>query len=306
MPELPDLTIYIDALNERLQGATLEAAVVNSPFLLRTVAPPLADIAGQKLIEIRRQGKRICFGFANDHWMVVHLMIAGRFQWLDKSARPRKRRSLANFEFSSGTLTLTEAGSKRRASLHCYNSGHAMLSGDRGGLEIFDITLQQFGERLQLRNHTLKRALSDPTLFSGIGNAYSDEILHHARISPIRQSQKMDGGEVAVLFNSCQIVLSNWIDALKTHYGQKFPTKVTAFREGMAVHGRYRQPCPVCNTLVQRIRFANNETNYCPRCQTGGKLLADRSLSKLLKKDWPKNIDELEELYAVSNPATLK
>ncbi len=301
MPELPDITLYVDALIDIVRGSELDSIHIASPFLLRTVEPTVEQFTGRTLVEVRRLGKRICFGFDNNHWLVVHLMIAGRFQWQDKNAKPRKAKYLVAFKFSTGTLSLTEAGTRRRASLHCFDSETTMLSQDRGGLELFDITQQQFAERLQLRNHTLKRALSDPTLFSGIGNAYSDEILHHARLSPIRQSQKMDSAEIAVLFDSCKAVLSHWIDALKAHYGEKFPLKVTAFRDGMAVHGRYQQPCPVCSTLVQRIRFANNETNYCPRCQTNGKLLADRSLSKLLKKDWPKSIDELEEKQATDN-----
>ena len=301
MPELPDITIYINALRERVLGVTLKQVTLTNPFVLRTVCPSLDKFTNVPLVDIRRLGKRICFGFKNDHWIVIHLMIAGRFQWLPQEARAGKKKSIASFEFSTGKLLLTEAGSKRRASLHCFDSESKMQTQDRGGLEIFDITQQQFSERLQIRNHTLKRALSDPTLFSGIGNAYSDEILHHARLSPCRQSQKMDDGEIEILFDSCQSVLSHWIDILKAHYEQKFPVKVTAFREGMAVHGRYRLPCPVCKTLVQRVRFANNETNYCPRCQTGGKLLADRSLSRLLKADWPKSIDELEELQTTTN-----
>jgi len=300
LPELPDITLYIDALNERVMHATLKEVLLSSPFLLRTVSPPLEDFKNLSLIEIRRLGKRICLRFEDDHWMVIHLMIAGRFQWQPQKteypkARKRNLKSLASFVFSTGTLVVTEAGSKRRASLHCFNSESGVQSQDRGGLELFDITPQQFRERLQIRNRTLKRALSDPALFSGIGNAYSDEILHHARLSPIRQSQKMDNSEIDSLFESCQTVLSNWIDVLKKLNDQQFPVKVTAFREGMAVHGRYQLPCPECNTLIQRVRFANNETNYCPRCQTGGKLLADRSLSRLLKADWPKSIDELEE-----------
>lgn len=304
MPELPDINLYIDALHERIQSAKLEHVSLGSPFLLRTVEPPLSSFTDVRVTRLRRLGKRICIEFENKHWLVFHLMIAGRFLWTDKTAKPSKRKSLATLEFSTGSLLLTEAGSKRRASLHCFDSLSTMLSQDRGGLEIFDITLAQFSERLQLRNHTLKRALADPTLFSGIGNAYSDEILHHACLSPVRLTQKMDSTEIATLFNSCHFVLTHWTDALRAHYGNKFPTKVTAFREEMAVHGKYRQPCPVCSTLVQRIRFANNETNYCPRCQTKGKLLADRSLSKLLKKDWPTNIDELEEKQATSQNST--
>lgn len=296
MPELPDINLYIDALQKRLQGAALESINFGSPFLLRTVEPTVEDICGQCIRDIRRIGKRIAIQFDNDHWMVIHLMIAGRFQWIDAGGKLPKRKSLAQYNFDTGHLLLTEAGSKRRASMHLFANEAAMLGVDRGGLELQQISLSAFSERLTLRNHTLKRALTDQSLFSGIGNAYSDEILHHAGLSPIKQTQKMTETEIEVLFASCNHILAVWIEKLRTEHGDKFPSKVTAFKKDMAVHGRYQQPCPVCETSVQRIRYASNETNYCPRCQTDGKVLADRSLSKLLKKDWPKTIEELEEV----------
>lgn len=295
MPELPDITLYIEALSSRLQGAVLQSVTLGSPFLLRTVTPPLDDITNHSLKEIHRIGKRIGFQFDHGHCMVVHLMIAGRFQWVDAGTKIPKRKSIAQFDFDHGTLLLTEAGSKRRASLHLFASVKDMMTIDRGGLEINDINLQKFSERLTLRNHTLKRALIDQSLFSGIGNAYSDEILHHAQLSPIKQTQKMDAAEISALFKSCSYILAHWTNKLRTETGQNFPVKVTAFKDDMAVHGRYQKPCPVCETQVQRIRYASNETNYCPRCQTDGKVLADRSLSRLLKKDWPKTIEELED-----------
>lgn len=299
MPELPDITLYIEALSSRLQDATLQSVTLGSPFLLRTVTPALDDISNQKLHSIHRIGKRIGFQFDNNHCMVIHLMVAGRFQWTDAGGKIPKRKSLAQFNFDRGTLLLTEAGSKRRASLHLFTTVKEMMTVDRGGLEIADINLQEFSSRLTLRNHTLKRALTDQSLFSGIGNAYSDEILHHANLSPIKQTQKIADAEISKLFNSCQTILKLWTIKLATEAGQKFPAKVTAFKEDMAVHGRYQKPCPVCGTLVQRIRYASNETNYCPRCQTDGKILADRSLSRLLKKDWPKTIEELEDITPI-------
>lgn len=303
MPELPDITLYIEALSSRLQGATLQSVVLGSPFLLRTVTPTVDDITSQKLKSIHRIGKRIGFQFDNNHCMVIHLMIAGRFQWADPGGKIPKRKSLAQFNFDYGTLLLTEAGTKRRASLHLFDSVNAMMAVDRGGLEIADINLQQFKQRLTLRNHTLKRALTDQSLFSGIGNAYSDEILHHAYLSPIKQTQKMDDSEISALFDSCKSIIKKWTDKLIAETGQSFPTKVTAFKEDMAVHGRYQKPCPVCDTKIQRIRYASNETNYCPRCQTEGKVLADRSLSRLLKKDWPKTIEELEDSKPITGPS---
>lgn len=295
MPELPDITIYIEALSARLQGATLEKITLGNPFFLRTVAPATDSICRQPVKEIRRIGKRLAFRFENDHWMVIHLMIAGRFQWIDKDGKIPKRKSIAQFNFDHGTLLLTEAGSKRRASMHLFENESAMLCVDRGGLEISSINLAQFSERLTLRNHTLKRALTDQSLFSGVGNAYSDEILHHAKLSPVKQTQKMSDEEIAALFYSCKTILSHWTEKLRDEAGEKFPSKVTAFKKEMAVHGRYQLPCPECGTQVQRIRYSSSETNYCPRCQNNGKLLADRSLSRLLKKDWPKTIEELED-----------
>lgn len=292
---MPDIEIYIEALALRLDKATLVQTTLGNPFLLRTVTPAINEFENRQLTELRRIGKRIAFGFDNNKWLVIHLMIAGRLQWVDSGKKVPARKSLASFEFDTGHLLLTEAGSKRRASLHLFTNEQDMLSIDRGGLEICSIDEDQFHERLTLRNHTLKRALTDQSLFSGIGNAYSDEILHHAKLSPVLQTHKMDKQQVDGLFTSCKYILNHWTESLRAEIGDAFPKKVTAFKEAMAVHGKYQQPCPVCETKVQRIRYANNETNYCPRCQTGGKLLADRSLSRLLKKDWPKTIEALEE-----------
>ena len=295
MPELPDIEVYTQALRPRIQNHTLLDIKLSNPFLLRTVTPALDEFKNRKLTEIRRIGKRIALGFDNQHWQVLHLMIAGRLQWIDTGQKIPARKSLLTLEFSSGHLLLTEAGSKRRASLHLFASEAEMKTLDRGGLEVLKITEDQFKERLQIRNHTLKRALTDQSLFSGIGNAYSDEILHSANLSPILQTQKMDDDQIAKLHNSCVSTLQHWKKTLLEETGDGFPKKVTAFKKDMAVHGKFGQPCPVCDTTVQRIRYASNETNYCPRCQTNGKLLADRSLSKLLKKDWPKTIEALEE-----------
>ncbi len=302
MPELPDITVYIDALKHRLPNATLSRVVIGNPFFLRTVTPAVDDICGNQLIDIRRIGKRLAFQFEQDNWIVIHLMVAGRFQWVEKTKKIPGRKCIAQFYFDTGTLLLTEAGSKRRASMHLFSNMQDMLSVDRGGLEIADISVQQFSQRLTLRNHTLKRALTDQALFSGIGNAYSDEILHHARLSPVVQTQKMNEEEIHSLYRSCTFVLDYWLTALRKEYSDKFPLKVTAFKEGMSVHGRYQQPCPVCRTQIQRIRYASNETNYCPRCQNHGKMLADRSLSRLLKKDWPSTIEELEENQMAREP----
>lgn len=295
MPELPDIQIYIESLERRLIKKKLVEVKFNSPFLLRTVEPAIEEFIGQPLLKLRRIGKRIAFGFNNDHWLVIHLMVAGRLQWADAGKKLPARKSLASFEFESGHLLLTEAGSKRRAALHLFASAEDLQQLDRGGLEILDITEKQFKDRLTVRNHTLKRALTDQSLFSGIGNAYSDEILHHARLSPVLQTQKMDSAAIRQLFISCQTILKQWTDTLRAETGINFPKKVTAFKPAMTVHGKYQQACLVCGTGIQRIRYASNETNYCPRCQTGGKLLADRSLSRLLKKDWPKSIEALEE-----------
>ena len=295
MPELPDIQIYIEALTKRINNKKLISVKFGNPFLLRTVEPGVDAFHQQSLVEVRRIGKRIALGFKNNHWLVIHLMIAGRLQWIDAGKKIPARKSLALFEFETGHLIFTEAGTKRRAALHLFASESDMLSLDRGGLELFDITEEQFTNRLVSRNHTLKRALSDQSLFSGIGNAYSDEILHHAQLSPVQLTQKMDTEDINRLYASCRHILKFWTDTLRDKAGETFPKKVTAFKPGMAAHGRYLKPCPVCNTKIQRIRYASNETNYCPRCQTNGKLLADRSLSRLLKKDWPKTIEALEE-----------
>ena len=295
MPELPDIELYIEALRPRIQNNKLLDIKLGNPFLLRTVTPGINDFNNRKLIELRRIGKRIALGFDNGHWQVLHLMIAGRLQWIDANKKLPARKSLLTLEFTSGHLLLTEAGSKRRASLHLFANEADMLTLDRGGLEIFEITEDQFKERLQIRNHTLKRALTDQSLFSGIGNAYTDEILHNAKLSPILQTHKMDDEQISSLYSSCNSTLQDWKQTLLEEAGNTFPKKVTAFKKDMAVHGKYGQPCPACDTKVQRIRYASNETNYCPRCQTDGKLLADRSLSRLLKKDWPKTIEALEE-----------
>jgi len=299
MPELPDIEAYIAALNTRVLKKPLLKITIGNAFLLRTVAPGVAEFENKQLTQLRRIGKRIAMGFENDHWLVIHLMIAGRLQWADSDKKLPARKSLANFEFSTGHLMLTEAGSKRRASLHLFASESDMQVLDRGGQEVLTSNEHQFKQRLVLRNHTLKRALTDQSLFSGIGNAYSDEILHHAQLSPILQTQKMDAVQIQRLYKSCQSILKHWSEVCLQETGDNFPKKVTAFKKDMAVHGKYQQPCPVCSTQIQRIRYASNETNYCPRCQTNGKLLADRSLSRLLKKDWPKTIEALEETEPV-------
>ena len=287
MPELPDLAAYLDSLAQRVAGRRLVALRIASPFLLRTAVPPITTVEGRKVIGLRRLGKRIVFAFEGELFLVLHLMIAGRLQWPAKKGR----NTLAIFEFEDGTLSLTEAGTKRRASLHLVQGEAALKAMDPGGIEVFSSSFEQFRERLLGENHTLKRALTDPRLFAGIGNAYSDEILHRARLSPISHTRSLKEEEVERLHGATLAVLKEWIARLRT---DKFPEKVTAFRPEMAVHGRYRQPCPVCGSPVQRIVYAENETNYCARCQTGGKILADRALSRLLKKSWPRNIDELE------------
>ncbi len=296
MPELPDITVYIDCLRPRIVGERLAAVRLNNPFLLRTVDPPVKAVAGRSVEQIKRLGKRIAIGVEGEVHLVLHLMIAGRLHWKDQGAKLAGRTSLAAFDFSSGTLVLTEAGSKKRASLHIVAGEAALQLHHRGGLEPLDASLAEFTRALAATNHTVKRALTDPRLFSGIGNAYSDEILHRARLSPVRWTRHLDAGETKRMYDACQSVLSEWIDRLRAEVGDGFPRKVTAFREGMAVHGRYRQPCPDCGTEVQRVAYASNETNYCPRCQTGGRILADRSLSRLLKGDWPRTIEELEAI----------
>jgi formamidopyrimidine-DNA glycosylase len=295
MPELPDITVYIEALETRVLGRRLVRIAISSPFLLRSIEPRPDACVGRRAVAIRRIGKRIAIGFEDDHWLVLHLMIAGRLHWFAPlQARRSKRPLLAAFEFESGTLTLTEAGSKRRASLHVVHGAEALAALDRGGIEIATLDPAAFAARLQSENHTLKRALTDPRLFSGIGNAYSDEILHRARLSPLALTGSLSPDELQRLYVATNAVLDEWTERLRREAGQVFPERVTAFREGMAVHGRYDQPCPVCGTRVQRIRYAENETNYCPRCQTAGRVLSDRSLARLLKDDWPRTIEELE------------
>jgi formamidopyrimidine-DNA glycosylase len=294
MPELPDVTVYLEALQSRLLGQTLERAALKNPFLLRTADPPLQSCEGHRVVALRRLGKRIAIGFDNDHWLLIHLMIAGRLHWYDKSHKGTVRAALLALQFTNGTLTLTEAGTKRRASLHVLQNAAQLADHDRGGMEVLGADREAFRERLSRTNHTLKRALTDPTILSGVGNAYSDEILHSARLSPTLQTRYLSDAEWQQLYDATQATLVDWIERLRTDAAGAFPEKVTAFRKDMAVHGRYGKPCPVCGTAIQRIRYAENETNYCPRCQTGGKLLADRSLSRLLKDDWPKTIEALE------------
>lgn len=294
MPELPDVTVYIEALNERVRGQVLEQVRLASPFVLRSIAPPLSAVSGKRIREVRRLGKRIVFAFEEELFLVIHLMISGRLHWKEKGAKIPGRLGLAAFDFGSGTLTFTEASSKKRASLHVTQGEASLAEFDRGGLEVMDATLEQFREALFRENHTLKRSLTDPRLFSGIGNAYSDELLHRARLSPMKLTQKLTDEEVAALYDATRATMRDWTERLRADAGDEFPEKVTAFRDDMAVHGKYRKPCPDCGTLVQRIVYAENEANYCPRCQTGGRLLADRALSKLLKDDWPKTVDELE------------
>ena len=295
MPELPDVTVYIEALDARISGARLEGVRLASPFVLRSVDPPLADAFGRDVIGVSRLGKRIVIALGGDLFLVVHLMIAGRLHWKSAGARPPGKIGLAAFDFSTGTLTMTEAGTKRRASIHLLRGGDALREFDRGGLEVFDADLPSFRAALARESHTLKRALTDPGILSGIGNAYSDEILHRARLSPVKLTAQLSDEETARLFDACRETLADWIDRLRADAGATFPEGVTAFRPDMAVHGRYGKPCPVCSSPIQRIVRADNETNYCARCQTGGRLLADRALSRLLKKDWPRTLEELED-----------
>jgi formamidopyrimidine-DNA glycosylase len=295
VPELPDVTVYIEALETRIRGHVLERVSLASPFLLRTAEPPLANVYGQRVGALRRLGKRLAIGFENDHWLILHLMIAGRLHWFARATKRSGRRGLAQFEFDNGTLTLTEAGTQRRASLHVVRGAEGLRAHERSGLEVLEAPADAFARRLRRANHTLKRALTDPQLFSGIGNAYSDEILHAARLSPVVLTQKVTDEEVARLRAATVDVLTRWIARLRAESAGQFPEGVTAFREGFAVHGRFGKPCPVCGTKVQRIRYASNETNYCPRCQTAGRILADRSLSRLLKDDWPRSIEEMEK-----------
>jgi len=294
VPELPDITVYIEALEKRILGQTLEQVRIASPFLLRTAAPPPSSTEGQRVRELRRLGKRIAIGLENDIWLVLHLMIAGRLHWKKRGAKVSPPRGLAAFDFPNGTLLWTEAGSKKRASLHLVAGESGLATLDPGGLEVLTADLAMFANVLTSANHTLKRALTDPRLFSGIGNAYSDEILFEARLSPLALTQKLKPEEIERLFHAARATLAQWTDRLRQEAPDGFPEKVTAFREGMAVHGRYKQPCPRCGSKIQRIRYASNETNHCPGCQTGGRLLADRSLSRLLREDWPGTPEELE------------
>jgi formamidopyrimidine-DNA glycosylase len=296
MPELPDIVVYIEALEPRILGQKLERVRLASPFLLRTVTPPIQDVHGHTVSRLHRVGKRIAIGLENDCWLVLHLMIAGRLHWEKPGATLGRRTALAAFDFPHGSLVLTEAGSRKRASLHVVGSEEELKALDPGGLEILDTGCDAFASRLTLENHTLKRALTDPRLFSGIGNAYSDEILHAAMLSPVALTGRLTSEEIARLYEATRATLQHWTAELRREAGGGFPEKVTAFREGMAVHGRFGMPCPRCGAKVQRIRYADNETNYCARCQTSGKLLADRSLSRLLKQDWPRTLEELEGL----------
>ena len=294
MPELPDVLLYIEALKSRVLGQTLEHVRLASPFVVRSVKPPISAIAGRKVIALRRLGKQIVFEFEGELFLVIHLMIAGRFQWKPRGARVPGKLGLAAFDFPSGTLLLTEAGSKKRASLHVVEGESNLAAFDRRALEVLDSTLENFRDVLTRENHTLKRSLTDPRLFSGIGNAYSDEILHRARMSPMKLTFKLTADEIARLHAAVKSTLSEWIDRLQAESATGFPSKVTAFRPQMAVHGRYGQPCPICGSPVQRIVYADNECNYCATCQTEGRLLADRAMSRLLKEDWPRSLDEWE------------
>jgi formamidopyrimidine-DNA glycosylase len=298
MPELPDVELYLNAMRTRILGQKLERIRLSSPFLLRSVDPPLSATAGLRVRDLKRLGKRIVIELEGDLFLVLHLMIAGRLRWERRGARPPGKIGLAAFDFPNGTLLLTEASSKKRAALHLVRGAAALAEHDPGGIEVLAVELAAFRAALQSENHTVKRALTDPRLFSGIGNAYSDEILHAARLSPVALTQKLTAAEIERLYEAVQKVLADWSARLREEFGDRFPGagEVTAFRPGFAVHGRYRQPCPDCGTAVQRIRYAENETNYCPTCQTGGKLLADRSLSRLLKDDWPRSVEELEAL----------
>ena len=294
MPELPDILLYLEQLAPRVLNQTLQRVVVRNPFVLRSFDPPISEAAGKRVLGLRRMGKRIVFALEGELFLVVHLMIAGRFRWKPPGTKPAGKLVLASFEFPAGVLFLTEAGTKRRASIHLVAGEEGLAPFQRGGLEVLEADLASFAERLTSENHTLKRSLTDPRLFSGIGNAYSDEILHRARLSPMTLTSRLTEAEIERLYHATRATLEHWIDRLRREAGDEFPGKVTAFREGMAVHGRFKEPCPDCGTPVQRIRYADNETNYCARCQTGGRLLADRAMSRLLKQDWPRSIDEVE------------
>src|SRR6266496_3101058 len=294
MPELPDITVYLECLGPRVLEQPLQRLIVRNPFVLRSVSPAIAEVEGKRVRGLRRLGKRIVLALEDELFVVIHLMIAGRLRWRALDAKLPARLTLASFQFPTGMLVLTEAGRTRRASLHLVSGESALRDFDRGGLDVLLADRGSFATRLTSENHTLKRALTDPRLFSGIGNAYSDEILHRARLSPLALTSRLGEEEVSRLFETTRTVLEEWTARLRAEAGEDFPEKVTAFREGMAVHGRFGLPCPVCGTPVQRIRYAANETNYCARCQTGGRLLADRALSRILKQDWPRSIDEIE------------
>jgi formamidopyrimidine-DNA glycosylase len=294
VPELPDISLYLAQLRSRILGQPLERLIIRSPFVLRSVEPSPAALQGKQVTDIRRMGKRIVLTLEDDLYVVIHLMIAGRFRWKAPGAPVGGKLTLAAFEFPTGSLQLTEAGSKRRASIHLVAGVEGLRQFERGGLEVLDASVEEFRDRLISESHTVKRALTDPRLFSGIGNAYSDEILHRARLSPLTLTSRLTPDQISTLYQATRSTLQDWIERLTRDAGGDFPEKVTAFREGMAVHGRFGKPCPDCGAPVQRIRYADNETNYCARCQTGGRLLADRALSRLLKQDWPRSIDELD------------
>ena len=296
MPELPDIVVYIEALESRILGQTLEHGRIASPFLLRTAQPPLRSVEGKKVEQLSRIGKRIAIGVEEDLWLVLHLMIAGRLHWKPRGVKVSRPRGLAAFDFPNGSLLLTEAGSQKRASLHIVAGQAGLESLDPGGLEVLTADLAAFTRALTSSNHTLKRALTDPRTFSGIGNAYSDEILFRAQLSPVALTQKLSEDQISRLYDAIRSTLQDWVARLRDQAGGKFPEGVTAFREGMTVHGRYKEPCLRCGARIQRIRYASNETNYCANCQTGGKLLADRALSRLMREDWPRTLEELESL----------
>jgi formamidopyrimidine-DNA glycosylase len=298
VPELPDVTVYVEALRERITGARLDRVRLATPFVLRSVDPPLAEVVGQEVRSVRRLGKRIVIALADERFVVIHLMIAGRLHWKPAGARVPGKIGVAALDFSTGTLLMTEAGTKKRAAIHLVRGERALAEHDPGGLEIFDVDLAAFREALAAESHTLKRALTDPHVVSGIGNAYGDEILHRARLSPVKLTRHLTDVELARLFDAARTTLADWVERLRRDAGDGFPEGVTAFREGMAVHGRYGKPCPDCGSPVQRIVHAENETNYCPTCQTGGRLLADRALSRLLKADWPRTLEEMEQHVA--------
>jgi len=302
MPELPDVTLYLEALDRRIVGQPLEAVRIASPSLVKTAAPSIRQAAGRRVLRLRRLGKRIAIGLEGDLWLVLHLMIAGRLHWREPGARLTRKLAHAALDFPQGSLVLTELGPKKRASLHVVQAEAGLAAHDPGGLEVLDADLAAFRSALLRETHTVKRALTDPHLFSGIGNAYSDEILHAARLSPLAMTDRLTPAEIACLHAATRATLEDWITRLRAETGESFPEKVTAFRPGMAVHGKFNSPCPVCGTAIQRIRYADNETNYCPRCQTGGRVLADRGLSRLLGKDWPRTIEELEQLGRSAAP----